>query len=383
MTRPWIHLASLVAGSLLFHFWTPEADANSRAVDTQSIEVDPVLGERIAEGVVVGERLWLRGAMGSPDDSSGGLVSLRLSDESRQVHFDRGVVDIEKAGQDLWVLRSSKARELVVSVWTGHGFDDLGRFAHSKRDTPIILFKSGTNPAVLSSSTIRELSADTHAWRMTPLKGKLRSGVQMTAASPNSGGSVYVGFNMGEWGGGLQRIDLHTGAVTNVERRDSKELCAGPLNSDCDPVTGVIADPQNRDCVLASVGLVHMFTSGGRILRICGDNVTVVFEKPATGGIGGKQSMTEAFYGLASAAETGFWAITWRALYQFGSNGPKEYALPKCKAVSGIRLSRDLPGVIVVRTDLNWAVSTSGYTPLVISLEPTRAGTELPSLMPQ
>ncbi len=382
MTRPWIQLAVLVAG-LLPLLWMPEVGANPRSADTQSTEVDPVLGERIAEGVVVGERLWLRGTMVSPKDSSGGLVSLRLSDQSKQVHFDQGVLDIEKAGQDLWVLRSSKARELVVSVWTGHGFDDLGRFTHPKADTPIALFKSGRNPAVLSSRAIRELSADTHAWRMTPLRGELRSGVQITAASPGIGGSLYVGFNMGEWGGGLQRIDLQTGAVTNVERRDSKELCAGPLNSDCDPVTGVIADPQNRDCVLASVGLVHMFSSGGRILKICADSVTLAFEKPATGGIDGKQRMTEAFYGLAPGTDTNFWAITWRALYQFGSDGPKEYALPKCEAVSGIQLSRDLPGAIVVRTDLNWAVSTSGYTPLVIPLDTTKAGAELPSAVPR
>jgi len=34
-----------------------------------------------------------------------------------------------------------------------------------------------------------------------------------------------------------------------------------------------------------------------------------------------------------------------------------------------IALSRELPGVIVVRTDVNSAVSTSIYTPLLIPLE--------------
>ena len=63
--------------------------------------------------------------------------------------------------------------------------------------------------------------------------------------------------------------------------------------------------------------------------------------------------------------------LTWRALYLFSSDGKqqKEYALPKLVPVSGIYISRDLPGVIVVRTDVNWAVSTSGYTPLLVPLE--------------
>jgi len=46
-----------------------------------------------------------------------------------------------------------------------------------------------------------------------------------------------------------------------------------------------------------------------------------------------------------------------------------EYALPELKPVSGTYLSRELPGVIVVRTDANWAVSVSDTTPLLIPLE--------------
>jgi hypothetical protein len=181
-----------------------------------------------------------------------------------------------------------------------------------------------------------------------------------------------VGFNTGEWGGGLQRVDLRTGVVSNVERRDTKELCAGPLNSACDPVTGVLPDPQNKDCILAAVGLVHMLEHG-RILRVCGQEVSLVFEKSykVDGFKGDKWEMTEAFFGLVPAADGGFWGITSEALYHFGGDGTtkQEYALPELKPVSGIYLSRELPGVVVVRTDANWAVSVSGYTPLLIPLE--------------
>ena len=79
--------------------------------------------------------------------------------------------------------------------------------------------------------------------------------------------------------------------------------------------------------------------------------------------------MTEAFYGLA-AADDGFWAIAPGTLYHFTDEGKtaEKYSLPKLKLVSGVWMSQELPGVVVVRTDVNWAVSVSGYTPLVIAL---------------
>jgi len=333
---------------------------------------DSVLGERIAKGVVLQGRLWLRGTMISRDDPTGGLISLGVADESRQVHFNRGVVDIEKCGNELWVLRSVsvKKRGLVVSVWRKGAFEDVAEFEAPSKDEPIALLNSKGTPIVLSQRTIRIFSNDGASVRLIELKGELRSGVQVSTAIPNGSGSVYVGFNSGEWGGGLQRVDLKTGAVTNVERRDTKQLCEGPLNSDCDPVTGVIPDSRDGDCVLVSVGLVHMFTSEGRILRVCGEDVATISEKSVTGG-GDKRKMTEAFYGLVPTKEGGFWAITYRALYRFGADCKieREYSLPALKSVSGVYLSRDLPGAIIVRTDVNWAVSTSGYTPLVVPSE--------------
>ena len=348
--------------------------ADPQSPDTEAPQGDPVLGERIAGGLVFDGKLWLRGAILSRKDFSGGLVSLSLTDESRQVQFARGVLDIQKAGHDLWVLRqpSLGVREFVLSVWRNGRFQDLATFSTSEKDQPIALLVNAGSPTVLCVQTIRKFAPDNHAWRQVKLRGKLRGGYQETVASPLNGNSVYIGFNIGEWGGGLQRVDLRSGTVSEVERRDTKELCAGPLNSACDPVTAVVPDFQNKDCVLAAVGLVHML-SHGSILRVCGTNVSLVFEKVemVDDFKGGKMPMTEAFFGLVSAEDGGFWGITSEALYRVGADGTKneEYALPKLRPVSGIYLSRELPGVVVVRTDANWAVSVSGYTPLLIPLE--------------
>ena len=80
--------------------------------------------------------------------------------------------------------------------------------------------------------------------------------------------------------------------------------------------------------------------------------------------------MSDAFYGLASA-NGGFWAVTPEALYRFGAdeNTPIRSPLPKLHLESGLYMNRDLPGVIVISTDVNWAVSVSGYTPLVVALD--------------
>jgi hypothetical protein len=348
----------------------------------QQEQGDPVLGHRIAKGLVFEGRLWLRGADVSRKGGPGGLISLSLPDGSRAVHFQRGVIDIEKSGHDLWVLQqvAPNVREFVVSVWRNGAFEDLARFSSSHRDDPIVLLDIADSPAVLSHDALRILSGEHRDWHVIAFKGQLRWGVQVSVAWPKSGKNIYVGVNRGEWGGGLQRVDVQTGIITNIERRDTGDLCSGPLNSDCDPVTGVVSDPQNEECVLVAVGLVHLSISEGRILRVCGDRVTLIAEEPATGDIGGKMKMTEAFYGLAPAADGGLWGITWRALYHFAVDGKQEaeYPLPKLRRVSGVYLSRELPGVIVVRTDLNWAVSTSGYTPLLIPLERSQTQTDSP-----
>ncbi|HKW63507.1 MAG TPA: hypothetical protein VJN89_13245 [Candidatus Acidoferrum sp.] len=359
--------------ALFWFLFAQVLEGAPQAAPKQGDNGDPLLGHRIAKGVVFEDRLWLRGTDVSRKGGQGGLISLGLSDDSRTVHFERGVVDIEKSGHELLVLRQTTqdVRHLVVSAWRKGTFQDLASFSLSGKDDPLALFDDAGNPGVLSHKALRILSGDQHDWRVITLKGELRGGVQISVAPARNGKDIYLGFNHGEWGGGLQRVNVETGAITNVERRDTKELCNGPLNSDCDPVTGVVADPKNADCIFVAVGLVHMFTSEGRILRVCGERVTPIAEEPTTGGIGGKMKMTEAFYGLAPVEDGSLWGITWRALYRFSADGKEEaqYALPKLKPISGIYLSRELPGVIVVSTDVNWAVSTSGYTPLVIPLE--------------
>jgi hypothetical protein len=365
-------MRSVTKACLLFLFLALPLANYSQPPHARS-KTDPGFGDRIVEGVVFAGRLWLRGTTGQvrTGAASGALISFDLSDLSRRDRYDSGVLAIKRIGADLWVLRQSVSSntEWILSVARNDSFEDRARFASPDMDRPIALFNNGGTPAVLSQKSIRTLSDDGR-WSLVSLNGQLRQGVQIVVASPVSGTSAYVGINMGEWGGGLQRVDLKTGAVVSVESRDTKDLCGGPLNSDCDPITGVIPDPQNKDCVLAAIGLVH-FLSHGRILRVCGERVSVVFEHAETKEINGRKiEVSDAFFGLASV-DAGFWAVAPGALYRFGVDGNTQarFPLPKLKPASGVYLNRDMPGIIVVRTAVNWAKSLSGYTPLIVALD--------------
>ena len=69
--------------ALLFFLSVSTLNAVPQSADSQSPQGDPVLGDRITGGVVFEGKLWLRGAIVSREDVSGGLVSLSLADDSR------------------------------------------------------------------------------------------------------------------------------------------------------------------------------------------------------------------------------------------------------------------------------------------------------------
>jgi len=115
--------------------------AASQSPRKQRQQEDPVLSHRIAKGIVLDGKLWLRGTDVSRKGGPGELISLRLTDDSRSVHFQRGVVDIEKSGHDLWVLRqvAPDVHEFVVWIWRSGAFEDLARFTSTDKDEPIVL----------------------------------------------------------------------------------------------------------------------------------------------------------------------------------------------------------------------------------------------------
>lgn len=185
-----------------------------------------------------------------------------------------------------------------------------------------------------------------------------------------TGQTVFVGFNVGERGGGLQAIDRRSGRVSLIERLTNEtDPCSGPLGTKCDPVTGLAVAPWNADCVVATVGMRHFF-SHGRILEVCGARVRVLYQKAE-----GKQwkSATPdapdpslAFFGLASRGD-GVWAVGGERLYRIERDqSVSSTRQPRLRRVGRFWLSFDHPDVVLVMTMINQRRSLSGWTPILV-----------------
>src|SRR5215510_5646546 len=87
---------------------------------------DPLAGGKIAEAVVFQGKLFLRGALETPQ--TGALVSIDLATGARTVHFDKGVIDIDTTDGNLWVVRQATeaARNFFIAQWNNGSFDDFG-----------------------------------------------------------------------------------------------------------------------------------------------------------------------------------------------------------------------------------------------------------------
>jgi hypothetical protein len=335
----------------------------------------PFSERRIFEGAVVHGKLWLR----SGDDRvSDGLVSVDLVADTKINVFDRDVIDIERANGRLWVLRSvdGSPGNVTVLVSAPDGFKEIAKLAIPTNDAPIALSVSGERPVIMSERSAWLWSELRQDWDIVRLSGPISSpndGTigQISIGMPSNMHALYVGHNGGEFGGGLQRIDLVTGTITRIEKVDGREYPLG--ESLLSPrVTGIIADPANPDCVLVSIGLVH-FVSSGNIARACGGNIDIAFENLFKSTFLGTREMTlsEAMYGIARGPGGSYWAMGILGLYEFRPNAsaPIKHAIPEMMSIEGIAFSRAIPGIIVLRTDVNSKFSLSGDTPLVVSIE--------------
>ncbi len=196
-----------------------------------------------------------------------------------------------------------------------------------------------------------------------PLSGGLASSLHV------EGDQLFAGVNRGEFGGGLLRTDLKTGRVTLIDRR-SGDLCGGPLNADCDPVHGVTSEPWKSGCVVAAVGLVHFF-SHGRLVEICGDDVQTLLSRPyrfRAPTDDRKDISTVAFFGVARAGDS-LLAAGIDGLYRVSGKRIDREPLPTFRDVGGIKVSFDIPGFVLVLTDVNSRKALSGSVPLLVPRE--------------
>lgn len=335
-----------------------------RLIPIEVPAVDPQIGLVPSGAAVFEGRLWLTGGAG------GSAVSFGLNDDSRKVEFADGVVAMTKSGDALWLLRKEPDAGPPSDAAPGDTFfvsrlaDDSRRDSVPFRtlDPPQAFAIDGSTPIVVATQRLYTLPLGARAWETRAPRGMhVFEMDRVSAAALN--GNVYIATNRGEFGGGFRKVAVATGAITDLARGADGKPCPG-----CESINDLLPDPASPGCLLASVGYTHLGALDGRILRICGDRVSTVFERPIqVDNFAGKlESATEPFFNLAAASPSGFWAVGPGTLYRFGGLEPERIPIPDPKRISRFFMNRDVPGLILIYPD---GEPTRDATPAVIPID--------------
>lgn len=327
-----------------------------------SAEIEQREVHSIIRAVFAGDRLWLL-----HDDGS--LASLR-PDEAKpeRIRTSSKVLEICKSGGLLFALIGDSREQWTLQQRSPDGWA-LRASLPIKGDSLAAMDCNRDDAGVTVVTNRRLLEIDGKNVRSIMLKRELRpplvNGTALVAED-----AVWVGFNVGEWGGGLRRIARGDGQVETVERNTSGNLCGGPLNTSCDPINGIVTAPWNPSCIVAAVGLTHMMAHG-RLVEVCGKSVRRFYFKPLNPQPpsnpldDGEPSSTVPFFGLTRTGNT-LWAIGIDGLYRFdGIKAPQFRPLPTFENRGGYWVSFDVSGTVLVMTDVNQRRSLSGSVPIM------------------
>lgn len=369
---------------ILVAVWQEYSDMQARLAEPSQ----PHKAPDILSGTAQGDDILLL-------DDGGQLTLRKRGDWRPRLLPVKGVVAVRAADQATAFILSlspnpyetlhnsvGQAGTLTLSRLHAGRLESFAPVAFEAIDMPGALAVNGSAPIIVSNHSLRILDLRTRTWRLVRLPGsesqQLMRG-DVVAAVSNDGRTLFVGFNRGEWGGGMVAIDLASGTLRSLEARSSNELCAGPLNPECNPVTGLVPDPDNPPCVLASIGLSHMMTQG-RIIRACPGRVDLVFEQPlerqsnrlARQIVGLFHSVrtpniqTEPFFALVEGEKGSIWAVSPYSLYRREPFGWSYHPFPALTQHGDLSLGEGLSGVLLLSTTRNARFSLSGPTPLAI-----------------
>lgn len=300
---------------------------------------DPDLGLAIIEGSATSEVLWLRGA-------SRNIVRIDRRTGERTV-VASNVVDMLADGRHLWALIALNDNESVVRDL--RQADPVERRIYFE-GSPIALFATTSGPGVLTTTMVLLPAGERWLRRRTAASLELYGHV-----SPLTGDALFVGYNKGEWGGGLRRVDVSTGTVSIVGTAN-EETCAGLLNLECDPVVGVVPDPERTDCVLVGVSLAHLGGRSGEVARVCGEIVTSVFADPlpiVPNSIVFRAGQTWPFDSLI-ATQDGWIAVGQDRFARSRSGVVTVEAIPPLRPWAGLQISEPKANVIFVEAACCW-----------------------------
>lgn len=335
-------MRSILLSALAFLMLVGQATSQERSNgERRSLQawIDPDLGQALIEGAGSPHHLWIRGA-------SKKVVRFDRETGERSVEAEN-VIDILADGPHLWALIALNENESVVKDLRQ---PDMAERLVYFEGSPIALFATDAGPSVLT--TTRALLPTTNGWARRLIAGSLDQHAQVSALT---GDALFVGYNKGEWGGGLRRVDISTGTVSFVQE-SGDDICGGRLDPNCAPIMGVVSDHERAGCVLVGASLAHMSSRYGEVLRVCGSVVTPVFADPLPvipNSIEFRRGQTWPFDSLVMVGDG--WVAVGQDRFARSSNGVVAMRdTPSLQAWAGLQVSDDIDGVIFVEGACCW-----------------------------
>ncbi|MBS0584552.1 MAG: hypothetical protein JSS42_15785 [Proteobacteria bacterium] len=317
----------------------------------------------IAQAVFAEGKLWLR-------SDAGTVSSIKEGEGKRkEITTPQPVLGLWRNQSVPWIIAcsSSDCREWTLAKHNGGKFS---AFAKLPTQGDELVAASGADDNVVVLTTRRLISLGTGSQTIVSLSAPLRQAPMRTIlVTPEA---IFVGLNIGEWGGGMSRIDRRTGKVSAVGCSQSDADCDGPIVADVDPVNGIAVEPWQRNCVAAAVGLVHML-SHGRVVEICGDRVRQVYSATFATPVGADKTtvawlkeVSVPFFSL-EACGADLCAVATDGIHRIGRDGGVRVAeLPEFAEIGGVGVSFRHPDFVLVATRVNQRVSVSGAVPILV-----------------
>lgn len=324
-------------------------------------EEDPGAGERrmIKRAVYAGGKLWLL-------SDTGALMTIDPATRAfAEVAAPGAVQDMCRRGEAPTIV-TANAKSWSIWRMGANGWQSTWRSVPGQGDALVGMHCGASGLDLLTDHRLIELTSD--SMTLMPLSEPIKD--SLISSMYDDGKALFVGRDAGEWGGGLTRIDRTTGMVTDVEKHGA-ELCDGPLNGACDPVNGIAAEPGRPDCLLATIGLQHMMSTG-RLVEICGDRIATFYAKPYTldpdwhfDPQAPEAHEAVPFYGLAASGDA-LWAVGTDGLYRIDAAGIRFTKLPAFEKIGGIWVSFAVPRMVLVKSSINARASVGGPAILLV-----------------
>jgi len=307
--------------------------------------VNPEDHKSIRHMVATGEQVWMQ--------SSGGELWMirRTARDAVRVATPDVVVDLcaQNGGPVIVTARPGSAPIWTFRRWSGRDWSVVARVASDGE---------GLAGVACESQTLILLSSR----RLITIRGVQRTEIPLSQrvprdehgtllATPNK---IYLGIDVGEFGGGLMSIDRRNGETISIESNVSGALCGGPLNRECDDVHGVIVDPWKPDCVAVAIGIG--FNTHGRLVEVCDGRVKRLYFSACKGESDSpghppnpEPSCTEPFFGLVRSGDK-LLTVGLDGLYLIDGRGRAErQPLPSLTRYGSFAANFDKPGYIVVK----------------------------------